>query len=168
MKMTASGLAAAGFEGFFPFNSLVKQTPSQLDGVPDDPGVYAVVREAAGPPTFLATGTGGHFKGRDPNVDVEVLEAKWVADASVVYFGKAGRRSNGAGLWQRLNEFRKFGSGRNIGHQGGRYIWQLADSADLLVAWKPTPDEDPALVESTLIAGFKAQTGQWPFANLRG
>lgn len=96
------------------------------------------------------------------------LQPKWVNGASVVYFGKAGMRSSGGALWSRLNEFRKFGSGKNIGHQGGRYIWQLADSDDLLVAWKTTNDSNPAAIESALIAEFKAQTGQWPFANLRG
>lgn len=168
MEMTISGLTTAGFEGFVRFAELQKQSHSFPQGAPDVPGVYAVVRESAGQPLFLSTGTGGHFKGRNPNVGVDVLEAKWNQGASVVYFGKAGRRSNGAALWSRLNEFRKFGAGKNIGHQGGRYIWQLADSSDLLVAWKTIPDEDPARVEAELIAEFKAQTGQWPYANLKG
>lgn len=127
-----------------------------------------MVREYTVPPLFLSTGTGGHFKGRNPNVGVDVLEAKWNQGASVVYFRKAGRRSNGAALWSRLNEFSKFGAGKNIGHQGGRYIWQLADSSDLLAMRQTTPDEDPARVEVELIAEFKAQTGQWPYANLKG
>jgi hypothetical protein len=30
------------------------------------------------------------------------------------------------------------GRGELAGHWGGRYIWQLSDSADLIAAWKVT------------------------------
>ena len=40
----------------------------------------------------------------------------------------------------------KFGSGKKVGHKGGRFIWQLKDSANLVVCWKRT-EEEPRHVE---------------------
>jgi hypothetical protein len=87
------------------------------------------------------------------------LSANWVSDAEVVYIGKANN------LRRRLKEFAKFGAGHKIGHWGGRLIWQLEESHALLVAWKETPGRDPELVETELIAQFRAAYGQPPFAN---
>ena len=67
-----------------------------------------------------------------------------------------------------LNQYLKFGNGQNIGHWGGRYIWQIKNSGNLLLCWKPTPDEDPEAIETALIARFKEQhRGHRPFANLK-
>ena len=89
-------------------------------------------------PEFLSRGTGGFFKGKDPNVSITELGTNWVKNTCVVYIGKAGTT-----LRKRLNQYLKFGNGQNIGHWGGRYIWQIKNSGNLLLCWKPTPDEDP-------------------------
>ncbi|HVX28920.1 MAG TPA: hypothetical protein VHA53_00465, partial [Nitrolancea sp.] len=70
------------------------------------------------------------------------------------------------GLRRRLDEYRRYGAGEPVAHTGGRYIWQLADSRELLVAWR----EEPAALalEQSLIQSFKAMhDGKRPFANLR-
>jgi hypothetical protein len=80
-------------------------------------------------PTFVDPGSGGWFKGRDPNVRAEVLEAKWVRGASILYVGKA------SSLESRLRQLVAFGTGKPVGHFGGRYLWQLADAMDLEIHW---------------------------------
>jgi hypothetical protein len=44
-------------------------------------------------------------------------------------------------------------------------IWQLADSVELRVAWKPTAGLDPKHVEGKLISEFREIYGKPPFAN---
>ena len=158
---SADALREGGFVGFVPLATL------EADDVPEAPGVYAVLRPSTAPPVFLDASTAGHFKGKVPSATVEVLTRKWVEGAEVVYIGKATPGSAGRrGLRRRLDEFRRFGAGEPVGHWGGRYLWQLADHAELLVAWN-TPDEDASVVESRMLRDFVAHYGVLPFANLR-
>jgi hypothetical protein len=146
-------LEAIGFVGWVPFRVLPESR------VPDAPGVYVVHRVALDVPAFLAVSPAGHFKGRDPTVDVLTLKGKWVEAVSAIYVGKA------TSLRSRLSQYRRYGSGQAVGHQGGRYIWQLSDSDSHLVAWKTT-DRDPGAEEAALLRLFFTEHGQLPFANL--
>jgi hypothetical protein len=151
----------SGFQGFVPFAAL------PTSDVPKEPGVYVVTRPATTPPVFRESSSAGWFKGKDPTVSKAVLEANWVPDEPVVYIGKAAAGTTGRrGLRKRLDEYRRHGAEEPVGHWGGRYIWQLADSAELLVCWREEPDA--LALEQSMIQDFKAMyDGKRPFANLR-
>jgi hypothetical protein len=94
-------------------------------------------------------------------VAVSTLEAKWVESCQVVYLGK------GDNLQRRLLQYARFGAGDPIGHWGGRYIWQLSDSAELRVARKRCEDGQTAVaLEREIVARFKERYGCLPFANI--
>jgi hypothetical protein len=158
------GIKEAGFIGFKKIRDLSFDTSA----IPDSMGVYMVLYFGAEPAEFLRVGTGGHFKGKDPNVSIEVLKANWVNSAKVVYIGKAGGEGKGATLQSRLKQYIKFGAGYDIGHYGGRLIWQLKNSKDLLICWKRLNNENPRNTEAEMIQEFIGQYGKMPFANLQG
>ena len=154
-------LEAVGFVGWLSWAAL---RTSRLAELPRSPGSYVIYRDAATAPRFVAVGAGGHFKGRDPNVTVETLQAEWVAGAHAVYIGKASE------LRSRLRTYANFGAGRPVGHYGGRYIWQLADAHELLVAWRALPTADLARADEVALLGHfrELHGGDWPLANLTG
>lgn len=157
-------LVEAGFTGFTTIGALMADTCA----APAAAGVYVVMRNDDGRPTFTTKGTGGFFNQKDPNVSIDELERNWVDDTSIVYIGKAGGPKSGATLRSRLRQYMEFGQGKPIGHYGGRYIWQLQDARELTVCWKVIGDKDPRDVENQMIAMFKVEHGgRRPFANLK-
>jgi hypothetical protein len=162
---TALELIGEGFRGFCTFQNLRQQYAQDDGGVPKSPGVYVVLRTNTAAPQFLAKGLRGTHKARKANVSISELDASWVPGASVMYIGKAGQRANGGGLWDRINEYSIACQGQKHGHNGGQYIWQLADARELLVAWKVTPGGTEKKLEEAMILAFKDKYGQMPFAN---
>jgi hypothetical protein len=153
-KMTTiQWLKDQGFEGFIRFDQIDDQE------VTTEHGVYAVVREGTDKPRFVLPGTGR----KGSSYTLEVLEAVWVYDAEILYFGKAECR---LGILERLTKYRRFGNGKRSGHSGGRAIWQLEDAHNLRVCWRVTGDQNADDEESKLIEAFKeAHRGSRPFAN---
>lgn len=150
-----------GFVGFVGLRS------GRVAELPRSPGVYAVLRENSASPGFLAQSVGGHFKGKNPTVAIEILERAWIPNCQVVYIGKAGKLDRRPSIQRRIGQYLNFGSGRAVAHWGGRYIWQLEDSAKLIFAWRETPGCEPKEIESRLLAEIWTATGKLPFANLR-
>lgn len=163
MKWSVQGLKDRGFHGFIRFDELPHSN------VPSEPGVYVVLRDSAEPVRFREESPAGAFKGREPSVSLQRLGAKWIDDAVVVYIGKAGTAKSAHGLRRRLDQYRRHGLGENVGHWGGRYIWQLDDAADLRIAWRCCEEgTDAAAVESGLLREFaEDHSGRLPFANLK-
>ncbi len=151
---TKSHLEDLGFEGFERIVGLTL-TPTYI---PDRPGVYAVLRLRSDEPEFLERSVGGHFKGNDPTVPTSRLITEWVPGAATLYIGRSRN------LRQRIGLLARYGGGAPVGHQGGRLLWQLADHADLVVAWCETAD--PTGLEADLIGDFSRAYNALPFANL--
>lgn len=151
-----------GFVGFIKISDLMRDSSR----IPDRPGVYMVIYEGSGTPVFINPGTGGFFKGKNPNVSSSDLMQNWVRDTVIVYIGKAGGTGNSATLNRRLRMYLRFGQGAPVGHYGGRLIWQIKNSGDLLICWKTQITEEPRSVEAGLISEFVDVYAVRPFANL--
>lgn len=157
-----SSIKESGFTGFIPIYELMK-APSNL---PKRKGVYMVLYTCDTSPAFLSRGTGGHFKGKDPNVSPITLHGNWVEGTKVIYIGKAGGTSHSSTLKSRISQYLRFGQGKKASHWGGRYIWQLKEIYNLSICWKVLIDQDPRTVEKNLISEFKKIYYKRPFANL--
>ena len=151
-------------EAFEGFRTVAQLTSERCASVPARPGVYIVVTDARAP-AFLEIGTGGHFKDRDPNVGLQVLQDNWVPGTDILYIGKAGGGTSGSTLKKRLWQYLRFGRGEKVGHWGGRYIWQLGNAAELRIGWAGIADARAA--EADLIRRFVGAHGKRPFANLQ-
>ena len=147
-------LAKAGFTGWMPFSAARNSNECPRNG-----GVYVVRYGDPNPPKFLPKSCGGWFKDRDPSVAPDALDANWVEGAEIIYIGKADD------LRRRIRQFADFGTGKPIGHWGGRLIWHLPNPEHLQIAWLETPGRSPLQVEGELIAQFRDEYGKPPFAN---
>jgi hypothetical protein len=158
-----SFLEAEGFEGFFTVRQLHAEG---CEGLPNEPGVYAIVRESLDLPEFLTRSVGPIYRGKDPTRPVDELKQRWVTGAQMLYVGRACGPGVRSLLRQRVKRYLRFGHGRVVGHWGGRFVWQLCDHTTLQVAWKSTGLEDPSPVEARLQARFREHYSVLPFANL--
>ncbi len=157
-----------GFIGFMTTGDLYECS----NFVPDERGIYMVLHTENSLPKFKLKGTGGYFKKKDPNVDLDYLNNRWVMESPVLYIGQAGGIRNGkwseATLRKRITAFVRFGNGHDIGHYGGRLIWQIPNNTKLILCWKPLPNKiaDPRQVEKDMISKFESIYGKRPFANI--
>ena len=151
-----------GFQGFLTIGEL--QRNSSI--IPKSIGIYYILYLKKGKPKFLKVGTGGFFKYKNPNVNIEELEQNWVENSEIVYIGKAGSFDGSATLNSRLRQYLNFGLGKKVGHWGGRYIWQIENSQDLIVCWKIADKIEPREMEKEQIKNYKIENGKRPFANL--
>lgn len=163
MFTSIESMKSHGFHGFLS----VRELSMNKDLIPAQKGVYCVLRTKDTPPEFLEKGTGGYHKGKEPNLPLTELQKNWISGTPVLYIGKAGSSSGKSNLRKRIHQYLRFGHGEDVGHYGGRLIWQLKDAQDLLFCWKPILSDEPAVIESEMINTFRNMYGDRPFANLR-
>lgn len=162
MFKTIEDIEEQGFVGFIKVSDLMEDSRM----IPHKPGVYMVLHSGIDIPTFIDPGTGGFFNGRDPNKSESFLLQNWLEDTVVVYIGKAGGTGNRATLSKRLRMYLRFGQGKPVGHYGGRLIWQIENSGNLLICWKTMISDEPRNVEAELISEFVEYYKKKPYANL--
>ncbi len=159
-----TNLKKHGFLGFKSVSELIEKP----DVLPTQMGVYLVLNLTNKKPEFLEKGSGGFFKGKNPNISIPDLNKNWVENSKVVYIGKAGGVNGNSTLRIRLKQYLRFGQGFNIGHYGGRLIWQLKNNSDLIICWLTLTNIEPRKFEKKLISEFVKEFGKRPFANLTG
>ncbi|HGJ65339.1 TPA: hypothetical protein ENS27_08125 [bacterium] len=120
-----------------------------------------VLRERDTIPKFLDKNPDGRFKGRNPIIDKSELPNHYVEGSHTIYIGKGNK------LQRRMKQFINFGSGKPIGHWGGRLVWQIENSDDFFVAWKCVDDQDPSIIESQMFKEFNSTYHKLLYANLK-
>lgn len=162
----AEDLATEGFVGFLTVGQLHR---SGCFEVPDERGVYVVLRRGEAPHRILPRSQAPAWRGEDPTRPVEDLSARWVEGTELLYAAAAPGSGVRHRLRQRIKRFLRFGHGSVVGHWGGRFVWQLAESSRLVVAWRPCAnDQDPHAIVHDLLARFERMYGARPFANPAG
>lgn len=154
-------------EGFVGFRAVAQLQADRCEEIPNERGIYAMVRASLQPPRFLPRSPAPRFRDTDPTIPIEELEKLWVPGAQILYFGRARGPGVRTRLRQRVKRYLRFGSGRHVSHWDGRAIWQLGDASALRVAWKPMPKDDPARTEERYQDEFERHYGALPFANLK-
>lgn len=157
--LNSTALSEQGFRGFVPVSDLQENSLQ----IPSIMGIYTVLRTSATPPNFLERSPASWFKSKDPTVPVSRLTDEWVPGAEVLYIGSGDSLRDRVGL---LIEFSDAGRSKSVFHWGGRLLWQLADSENLVVAWKATP-QGIGREERDLVLEFKEAFEMLPFANLK-
>ena len=157
-QFNSAALKSDGFIGFVSVEALRTAACAQI---PDSIGVYVVIHHSIKRPKFLAEGPPLKRKGKAlPSFTNEQLSARWIDDTDVIYIGMAGEAGGKVTLRSRI---RQYVAEPPASHRGGRAIWQIADSKDLLFAWKIV--SAPAALETKMLADFRVLHGRLPFAN---
>ena len=149
----ANSIRKDGFKGFLSVSNLID---SRCCDIPDSRVIYLVLRLKSGKPSFCSA------KYRESKYSTKALREHWIYNSVVLYIGKASKS-----LRDRIYAYVRFGQNKNSGHAGGRSIWHLSDSNQLILCWKITPDSDPIVLERDLIKEFKSIYSYRPYANRR-
>ena len=164
MSLKTPIIDGISLDGFSEPISIDELRQTRCGKVPEKSGIYMIIRPSDSAPRFLRKSTGGLFKALDPSYPLKVVHENWVDGAHVMYVGMTAADG---GLRSRLCQFFDFGAGKRVGHRGGRLLWHLVDSPELLVRWRTCAASKADAAETAAIASFKSvHDGRRPFANI--
>lgn len=152
MKNIIEHLKLSDFRGFHSIEYLRQN----INIIPKEKGVYIVLRLSNEEPSFIERKNMGY--------PIEECKRNWINNEPIIYIGKAGPSPDRT-LRKRLKEYMDFGINKSQTHKGGRLIWQLKDSNELIVCWKVLVDRNPKDYEKKMLLDFKEEKGKYPFAN---
>ncbi|MDR2712107.1 MAG: GIY-YIG nuclease family protein [Clostridiales bacterium] len=129
--------------------------------VPEKNGIYVVIS----PENFAVEFAGSAFDLLHAELKeykkycIKELEAKFCqSDRQVLYIGKA---SGKGGLKKRIRQY----IGMKFNHRGGRAIWHIKDSHELLIGYCEC--ENPEEKEKEMLKSYKDKHSVYPVANQR-
>jgi hypothetical protein len=134
---------------------------SDCSGIPQEPGVYRIVAPSELTIQFANAAQNSAF----PVYPAGQLANKYqfCQDKRTLYIGKANGKG---GLQQRIRQYMKYGWNEAVNHKGGRAIWQIRDSAMLLLEYECCVNCEKR--EHFLLQKFREENGTYPLANWRG
>ncbi len=142
---TKEQLTNYGFRGF----KKIKYLINECKEIPHLKGVFLILNYSEDI-KFLEKSTGGFFKSKDPNINILTLESRWVNETSILCIGSAGSDFEKTTLNSKIKKYLNFGTGKASGHFfWGRYVWQIENASELLIAWKPLPTKEDCELEKT-------------------
>ena len=129
--------------------------------LPDSPGIYAVCLE--GWEVLRFTDDPGLACHASPVSGCTLRDKRNLilnaGPTDILYIGRAND------LRKRVRQLVRFGAGQADNHRGGEWLWQL-DGIYRAQLWMWRCDDDaPEQLERRLLDAFKADHGDWPFAN---
>lgn len=154
-KLSFENFSPENAYGFCDFRTIDELHTTRCSSVPLQKGTYCVYFPSYLVPDFQeyaeykprkrkniqAASTGAEPLG--VKVGRDILERKWVKNASVIYIGKAGGASFSSTLHSRIKAYVDFGFCKVRNHWGGRYIWHIKGVKSVCkIGYYVTPDQD--------------------------
>lgn len=133
--------------------------------LPTSPGVYAVCLSGWEAHSFAAdAGRAHHAEPANCGLLRDKRDRIMAGGPTdILYIGKAGATTRI--LRERVRELARFGVGRASNHKGGEWLWQLEGIDEAVVRMWCCPRGRPEPLERKLLARFRADHADWPFAN---
>ncbi len=152
-------LVAYGFQGF---TKLCFLQEAFLKQVPEQPGLFAILRKDDADPGFLELPEARALPPSAWRIDTASLRSRWIVDASVLYLGEASQASREHSLRDAIRQLcwpSKHQTSPLTRH--GQLVWYVRGSQEFEAAWcvAPTHSFDQLLEE------FEGAHGAVPFAN---
>lgn len=151
------------FEGF----ESLEHYEKNLHEISAERGLYVIIMQEGSPIEFTEKSCAGIFGQRKPDVAIELLKEQWVSDTLILFIGQAGRKMKSCTIRKKIKKLISYGRGKKEAHFQGRYIWQIRNPFNLLLAWTVFDFDKEIPTTYELLDNFFKRHNKAPFANLQ-